>query len=246
MHSEPELATALDKLLNELSAQHKQLKLAHHFLTFKDVEISSQQWLSLQSFVPDSILNSLSKRQSSFFYGRVCAEQVLTELGVPPKLDIGKMRQPIWPNGVKGSISHCHGIALAVATDQWDLHGIGIDIELFLDNRTRDVIKKSALNTSEQEQLNRWMDITGLSENKLVTIIFSIKESFYKAVSNYVHRILEFDAIEIVNITQKNVEFIIQEKSVVDTLIKQGMIQDVSLKGQYIVHEYNAITCVIL
>ena len=70
------------------------------------------------------------KRRRDFTVGRECARSALCKLGVPaaPILP-GAARQPIWPRGVCGSITHCQGYAAAVVARQADICGIGIDAE---------------------------------------------------------------------------------------------------------------------
>ena len=61
---------------------------------------------------------------------RTCARIALGRLGLPPApLLSGPKREPLWPDGVVGSITHCDGYrAVAVArADQ--LASIGIDAE---------------------------------------------------------------------------------------------------------------------
>jgi len=246
MRLETEFETTLHKLLDEVSTQHDSIKIIHHFSLFNNQAISSQQWQTLHSVVPDSIIKALPKRQSSFFNGRLCAEQTLIKLGESPRLNIGKLKQPIWPNGVIGSISHCDGMALAIATSQMNIHGIGIDIESILDSKTLNAIRQSALSEDERNRIPDWKQDIGLCENTLVTVIFSLKESFYKSVFNYVNRVLEFNAIEVINITAQKVEFIIKEQSVLESLIQQDVIQGIHLQGHYDLQENHTITCVII
>src|SRR5690242_4153856 len=66
------------------------------------------------------IQGAVEARRREFATGRHCARQALAALGVPatPLLS-GGHREPLWPAGVVGSITHCTGYrAAAVAPDE--------------------------------------------------------------------------------------------------------------------------------
>lgn len=78
------------------------------------------------------IRNAVEGRRREFATGRHCARRALSRLGLPavPILS-GAHREPLWPAGVVGSITHCAGYrAAAVSTDK-DVAAIGIDAEPF-------------------------------------------------------------------------------------------------------------------
>lgn len=69
-------------------------------------------------------------RRVEFAAGRTCARNALSVLGVPAQPILrGLYREPIWPTGTVGSITHCNGyFAAAVARNQ-RIESIGIDAE---------------------------------------------------------------------------------------------------------------------
>jgi 4'-phosphopantetheinyl transferase EntD len=74
--------------------------------------------------------NVADKRRRDFTSGRECAHSALRELGIgPAPILFGTAMEPLWPRGVCGSITHCHGYAAAVVARRVDVHGIGIDAE---------------------------------------------------------------------------------------------------------------------
>jgi 4'-phosphopantetheinyl transferase EntD len=80
------------------------------------------------------VATAVKKRRHEFAAGRNCARRALAKLGWPdfPVLS-GPNREPLWPPGVLGSITHCHGYCAAVAAPLAELKGIlgiGIDAEL--------------------------------------------------------------------------------------------------------------------
>lgn len=70
------------------------------------------------------------KRRREFATGRRCAREALAKLGVPdvPILS-GANREPVWPPGIVGSITHCEGYRGAAVARQQDLASLGIDAE---------------------------------------------------------------------------------------------------------------------
>ncbi|HEV8549891.1 MAG TPA: 4'-phosphopantetheinyl transferase superfamily protein [Polyangiaceae bacterium] len=73
---------------------------------------------------------AVPKRQREFARGRVCARRALASLGVAAgSVLVGARREPLWPAGVVGSITHDDTLCL-VALGRVETYGsIGIDIE---------------------------------------------------------------------------------------------------------------------
>src|SRR5580700_2118478 len=54
-----------------------------------------------------SISHCADKRIQDFTRGRACAHRVLSELGIEDfSLLAGEKREPVWPDGITGSITH--------------------------------------------------------------------------------------------------------------------------------------------
>lgn len=62
----------------------------------------------------DLIARAVEGRRNEFLTGRRCAHEALTLLGFPPApLLSGPRREPLWPAGAVGSITHCNGYRAA-------------------------------------------------------------------------------------------------------------------------------------
>jgi len=71
-----------------------------------------------------------SRRRDDFIRGRIAARRALRGLGIEaPSIPLGAWRQPVWPPGAIGSISHSAGAGVAVAARATDMRGIGVDVE---------------------------------------------------------------------------------------------------------------------
>lgn len=131
------------------------------------------------------------KRRREFQAGRACARRVLAQLGYPEQaLAVGAHRQPLWPQGVVGSITHCGDFCAAVGAPSTQFAGLGIDVEedSALDESLLDVVC-----TPRERQA-----VTGLaSPLHQAKAVFSIKESLFKAHFPLLQRWIDFLDVEL-------------------------------------------------
>ena len=124
-----------------------------------------------------AVLGSVApRRRRDFTLGRACAFRALAELGVErtPLLP-GPSRQPLWPPGIVGSITHCDGYCAAAVA--WDgcVTTIGIDAEL------RAPLPDGVLSrVATPEERAALLELPA-SEDYWDRLLFSAKESVFKA-----------------------------------------------------------------
>lgn len=137
---------------------------------------------------------AVEKRRREFVTGRACARRALAQLGIAPQaIPSGPHGEPRWPEGVVGSVTHCAGYrACAVAWDT-DLEALGIDAEVDAP-LPRGVLADIAL---PQERV--WVKRLGSQAPALSwdRLLFSIKESVYKAWFPLTGRWLGFEDAEV-------------------------------------------------
>ncbi len=111
--------------------------------------------------------------------GRMAGRDALIHLGAPKDSPIlrGENGEPLWPNGYLGSISHSGGIGVACVSRAGNYLGLGIDLENYEKKRQAGIFKKIA---TEKELA--WINEDDEEVQKRGVLIFSIKESIYKAV----------------------------------------------------------------
>jgi 4'-phosphopantetheinyl transferase EntD len=133
---------------------------------------------------------AVDSRRKEFSTGRFCARQALRKLGLPASpIPRGPNREPLWPAGVVGSIAHCAGFCAAAAALDIDMAAIGIDIEIH--DELPDEVRKLVL-THEQAWL---ADATkGVHWDR---VLFSAKESVYKAWFPLTAEWLDFDDVAV-------------------------------------------------
>lgn len=145
---------------------------------------------------PPRIAASVRRRQAEFFWGRLCARAALERCGIAGRqVPIGPMREPVWPPGVVGSITHGNTLAAAVVLPAPRYGGIGIDIEAV----TRAIEPASLLGTIVCGRELAYLRSVCAAPDlvRLLLLVFSAKESFFKAVFGLVNRFIDFDAIEV-------------------------------------------------
>jgi len=142
------------------------------------------------------IQNAVVKRKSEFIAGRYCAHRSLAPWTVPQGIiGIGEGRCPVWPAGIVGSISHCHGYAIAATARTDDLFAVGLDVEDIVGEETRNNIQKAVVNQNEMVLLTQ-----SQRPDIVFTLIFSLKESFFKAAYPHVKFYFDFPAISLTHI----------------------------------------------
>lgn len=142
---------------------------------------------------PPDIAKAVHKRQAEYFYGRLCARAALQAHGCPGDVGTGPMRAPTWAGGMVGSITHGRRLAAAVALPAGSCQGIGIDFEDVATPQACDALRSSVVSPQEVALLEQFS--IHLHPDVLLTLIFSAKESFFKATSAAVGRYFGFDAI---------------------------------------------------
>ncbi|MBF8187053.1 4'-phosphopantetheinyl transferase superfamily protein [Nonomuraea sp. K274] len=135
------------------------------------------------------IARAIEARRREFTTTRHCARQALAVLGFPSvSILAGEHREPCWPEGVVGSLTHCDGYRAAAVTTEW--LSIGIDAEPawpLPDGLLRIV--------ALPQDLAALPSTSGVCWDRL---LFSIKESVYKAWFSLTGRWLGFEEAEVV------------------------------------------------
>jgi 4'-phosphopantetheinyl transferase EntD len=140
------------------------------------------------------VANAVDKRRREFATGRSCARDALRELGIAPgPILAGERGMPQWPPGVVGSITHCAGYRAAAVARSSDLLAIGIDAEPDgpLPDGVLDVVSLPA----ERARLRALAE--AVPQVPWDRVLFSAKESVYKAWFPLTRRWLGFEEADI-------------------------------------------------
>jgi 4'-phosphopantetheinyl transferase EntD len=126
----------------------------------------------------DLVANAVESRRCEFVTARRCAREALAKLGhAPTPIRTGPKREPQWPAGLVGSITHTSGFRAAAVAPRSVLASVGIDTEP--NCPLPDGVQKSVTVPGEPEMLAalaRAIPVTHWGR-----LLFSAKESVYKA-----------------------------------------------------------------
>jgi 4'-phosphopantetheinyl transferase EntD len=140
------------------------------------------------------VTRAVDKRVLEFTAGRSCARAALIRLGGPPvALSVGAHREPLWPQGFVGSITHCEGhCAAAVARqDRASITSLGLDAEPA--QPLPEEIVHRVLTAGEQD----WLLRRGRDSLPWDRLVFSAKESVFKCLFPVERRYIDFHEVEI-------------------------------------------------
>jgi 4'-phosphopantetheinyl transferase EntD len=148
------------------------------------------------------IAGAVPARRAEFAAGRMAARRCLVALGrMPAGLAIGKDRAAVWPNGIFGSISHVHGLAVAAAGLCAPL---GVDLEL--DEGIEPDLWPVVCTADELAMLPR--DDPG----RWVRRAFAAKEAVFKAQAPEERVMFGFDAVQITLVGEAFVARFLQDQ----------------------------------
>ncbi|WP_460447302.1 4'-phosphopantetheinyl transferase family protein [Angustibacter aerolatus] len=134
------------------------------------------------------VARAIERRRREFVTGRVLARQALRSLGVAPApLPRGERGAPAWPLGVVGSITHCDGYRGAAVAAATECAAVGVDAE------PAAPLPDGVLATvATPRELAAPPDVEHWGR-----LLFSAKESVYKAWFPLTGRWLGFEDVEV-------------------------------------------------
>jgi len=120
---------------------------------------------------------AVEKRRREFTTARVCARAALQGLGYPaaPILN-GERGEPLWPEGVVGSITHCQGYRACAVARSSEIVTLGIDAE------PHEALPDGLLGDIARPEERPWLrrHEAELPDVHWDRLLFSAKESVYK------------------------------------------------------------------
>ena len=153
----------------------------------------------LNILCPDELSHAVSARRAEFLAGRYVARVAIYTCGgffaSRVQVGIGENRCPLWPDGIVGTITHCADIAACAVLPviQNTRSYIGMDIEKVLATSVVREISSSICSVWE------WQRLASLpfSTDVITTIIFSAKESLFKALYPYIGEYFGFECAQV-------------------------------------------------
>ncbi len=166
---------------------------------FDENQLDDSDFERLSVYQPDNIKRAVRKRRADYLAGRCCAASALQAFGRSDSYDVlsGPSREPLWPDGVAGSITHSGQLAAAIVGSNTKFSGLGIDIERVVKHSVAKQLSQRVLTPTEAE----WVNQSHTESELLFTSIFGIKEAFFKAAFPCVGRYFGFSAISVDSFT---------------------------------------------
>jgi len=158
--------------------------------------------------LPSHLMQAVAKRRLDYLAGRHCARLALNQLGFsqPVTIASGSNRAPQWPKGFLGAITHTKGYAAAIVGHKANWLGLGLDAEIIIDESKPSLVCH-VCRPEEFENL-KMRDV--FPDQFLFTLIFSAKESLFKALYPAVQSYFGFQAAQVQEIDQNAGSFVIE------------------------------------
>ncbi len=135
------------------------------------------------------VARAVIARRLEFATGRTCARRALRRLNLADApILCGRRREPLWPEGIVGSITHCAGYRAAAVALVRDAIAIGIDAEQHA------ALPAGVLERISLPQERTWLASAAVHWDRL---LFSAKESLLKACFPLLQRALGFGEVQV-------------------------------------------------
>lgn len=124
----------------------------------------------------DAVARAVAKRRMEFTAGRTLARRALERLGAgSAAIPVGTKREPVWPAGITGSISHTRGFCGVALARAQDMRGIGFDAEHL--DAVRPGLAREIVTEAERGAIR---EVLGGDAETALALAFSAKEAFFK------------------------------------------------------------------
>jgi enterobactin synthetase component D len=166
--------------------------VAQHTLLFDEADPRDVSAQFPGVALPTELASAVRKRQMEFAAGRSCAREVLRHFSpehAETPIASGPSREPLWPEGIVGAITHtgrCASVAVARARNAW---GVGLDAEPWMNP---DLALQLADQIAHRDEHAAVVQATGFSFSQALTLIFSAKETVFKCLFPEVGRYFDF------------------------------------------------------
>ena len=141
----------------------------------------------------EQVKGAVEKRRREYAAARARARRALARLGVACGPLLGTPdRDPIWPDGVVGSISHMDGWCAVAVAKRADVRALGIDLE------PERPLEPSLWRLIATDRERQWLEsLPPDSKGCAARLLFSAKEAFYKCQFPSTRELLDFRDVEL-------------------------------------------------
>lgn len=137
-----------------------------------------------------AIEKAIPTRQREFAIGRTCARKALVHIGgQEAAIPKGPSREPIWPAGYVGAITHTRDLIGAAVSSASSCASLGIDVEI--EGAVSEDLQRQIMTEPERQFAARHSDLD------LQTVFFSAKEAIYKTTFPVARQWLGFEDVTV-------------------------------------------------
>jgi len=139
------------------------------------------------------VARAVPKRIGEFAAGRACARAALASLNIVDfALCAGPDREPLWPQGITGSITHCAGYCGVVVARASCAAALGVDAE------RRDAVQRRLWDRIASAPERAWLEeLPASAAAHMAALIFSAKEAFFKCQFPLTRQWLNFSDVSV-------------------------------------------------
>jgi len=184
---------------------------------------------------PEQLNSAVTKRRAEYLAGRYAARQLLVGAEDYGDVVTGVDRAPIWPTGWRGSISHTEKWAIAIITPCCSEISLGVDIEKFRPDIMGEIA--TTFTTSYERDI---LVASHLPYEVALFILFSAKESLFKALYPWVQHIFGFEAAKLCGLDTHRNCFTLE----LTQQLAPGLFSGYRVTGHYVITQDNVITMV--
>jgi enterobactin synthetase component D len=146
---------------------------------------------------PAAMDSAALSRRAEYLAGRLLCRELLRRHDLPDQVATGPHREPIWPHGWIGSISHSDGLAVAALAPAAPDQILGLDLAPWLPPMQWVEIESLVALPGELDALTaEW------SPASLLTLVFSAKESLFKALYPHVGHYFDFTRAKVTGLDE--------------------------------------------
>lgn len=143
--------------------------------------------------LPPRLQKAVKKRRAEYLASRVLARQIMARLGHSGFiLHNAADRSPLWPAGIQASLSHSDSVVVVAATSRSLC--VGVDVEQKMTAGTAHETAGMLMCAAEKAYLHT----LPLDFSLAATLLFSLKESIYKALWPQLHQPMDFHQAELI------------------------------------------------
>jgi enterobactin synthetase component D len=152
--------------------------------------------------LPEGLQDAAQVRKQEFIAGRYCAIQAAKNIGLTiESLPRASTREPIWPLGITGSISHSKQMAISCISKSSDYLSLGIDSEELIKPK---IASEVAATIGTQDEL---AFLASLDFSFGLTVMFSAKEALYKALFPLARTFIDFKDVKLISLDPAKGDF---------------------------------------